>query len=93
MNQFQALFESFLTINGVPAALTFCNEVRSPYLPAGVPPQQKERVNGQTEMQGGIARLNLICHKKTREREEEEMRSGCVLKWQLREDDRSNWRC
>lgn len=34
MNQFQALCERFLTTDGVPA-LTFCNEVRSPYPPLG----------------------------------------------------------
>ncbi len=46
MNQFQALFESFLTIEGVPA-LTFANEVRSPYPPAGrgVSPRQNESAN------------------------------------------------
>lgn len=50
MNQFQALFERFLTIDGVPA-LTFCNEVRSAYPPVvvvvggGVSPQQKVSVN------------------------------------------------
>lgn len=53
MNQFQALFESFLTIDGVPA-LTFCNEVRSPYLPVGVPPQQEERANEWADWNTGL---------------------------------------
>lgn len=79
MNQFQALFESFLTTDGVPA-LTFGNEVRSPYLPGGgkekikktddlFSPQQDKRVNGQIEIQGCIARVNWICHlKKTKKK-------------------------
>lgn len=84
MNQFQALFESFLTTDGVPA-LTFCNEVRSPYLPVRVKekrkkindlfsPRQEETVNGQTEIQGCIAQVNLICHKKKKNKKKRQKR-------------------
>lgn len=76
MNQFQALFESFLTIDGVPA-LTFCNEVRSPYLPVAgwrvveVSPQLEGE--GGVEIRGSHCSVNLICHKGNGR---EEMRRG-----------------
>lgn len=91
MNQFQALFESWLTFDVVPA-LTFHNKVRSPYLPAGV---GRERVWLGPDWNAALrclGKFNLLYKKKkkTRKKEKEEMRSGWGLKWQWREDDKSH---
>lgn len=94
MNQFQALFECFLTIDGVPA-LTFCNEVRSRirrWWWWGGSPQQKVSVNEWADWNKDpqcLGKFNLPL-KEIKGNRREEMRRGWGLKWQLREDDRRN---
>lgn len=63
MNQFQALFESFPTLGGVPV-LTLCNEGRFPYLQV-----IKKKWIAWGDGEWCTAWVNLICHKRKRKEE------------------------